>query len=220
MKYKSLRRKPVAVKICGITNLADARLAVENGADALGFNFCPTSPRKIAVWQARAIIRKLPRKAVAVGVFANMPAAEVLRVARTARLGAVQLHGDESPQTIATIARYFPVIKAFRVGPSFDMNQLNAYSTAVAFLLDGFDEHLRGGTGKTFDWSIADTGNTPVPLIVAGGLMRENVRQAIQAAVPCGVDACSGVESLPGKKDAKKMREFLKAVGKRPRKRA
>ncbi len=218
MKSKSLKRVAVTVKICGITNWRDAKLASDGGADALGFNFYAKSPRKIGVSQARGIIRRLPPEIAAVGVFADAPAREVMRFARTAKLQAVQLHGNESPATVARLARYFPVIKAFRVGPSFHMELLKRYPAASAFLLDGYDHQLHGGTGKTFDWSIARGGRQSAPLILAGGLTRQNLRQAVRAAGPCAVDVCSGVERLPGGKDPKKMREFLKVLGKGPRK--
>lgn len=215
MNCESQKREAVQVKICGITNLADAKLAASYGADAVGFNFYPKSPRRVGVLQAREIIRQLPSKMAAVGVFVNAPAGEVLKIARRAKLRAVQLHGNESPETVARLARYFPVIKAFRVGPSFDMKQLKRYRAAAAFLLDGYHRHLRGGTGETFSWGIARTGKALAPLILAGGLTAQNVRRAIRAAGSSMVDVCSGVESLPRKKDAKKVREFLEAVGKR-----
>lgn len=211
MKLKSPRYSPVAVKICGITRLEDAKLAVENGADALGFNFCPDSPRKISVSQARGIISRLPRRVTAVGVFVNMPAPEVLRIARTAKLGAVQLHGEESPEAVARLAKHFPVIKALRVRPSFRMSHLAKYSAATAFLLDGFDRHLRGGTGRTFHWKLARQKKRP-PLILAGGLTKQNVRSAIRAAKPSAVDVCSGVERSPGRKDPQKIRDFFAAI--------
>lgn len=217
MNSEPLKCRAVQVKICGITNLADAKLAASYGANAVGFNFYPKSSRRVRVLQAREIIRQLSSKMVAVGVFVNAPAGDVLRIARRAKLRAVQLHGNESPETVAKLSRNFPVIKAFRVGPSFDMRQLKRYRRAAAFLLDGYDAELRGGTGKTFNWSIANTGKDPAPLILAGGLTAQNVRRAMQAAGPCALDVCSGVERLPGKKDARKMREFFRAVGKRSR---
>lgn len=217
MKSKSLKRAAIAAKICGITNSRDAKLACDNGADALGFIFYAKSPRKIGISRARGIIRQLPREIAAVGVFVDASVREVMRFARRAKLQAVQLHGNESPATVARLARHLPVIKAFRVGPSFDMKQLKRYTAASAYLLDGYDHQLRGGTGTTFDWSIARSSGQSGPLILAGGLTRQNVRRAIHAARPCAVDVCSGVECLPRKKDPKKMRELLKALGKRPR---
>lgn len=218
VKTKSLKRAAVQVKICGVTNSRDAKLAAENGADALGFNFYTKSPRKIGVSRARNIVRQLPHEVSAVGVFVDAPARDVMKFARTVKLQAIQLHGNESPATVARIARHFPVIKAFRVGPSFDMKQLKRYSAASAFLLDGYDHQLRGGTGKTFDWTVAGSRRQSVPLILAGGLTRQNVRRAIHAASPCAVDVCSGIEHSPGRKDPRKMQELLKVLGKRSRK--
>lgn len=218
VKTKSLKRASVKVKICGITNSRDAKLASDNGADALGFNFYAKSPRKIAVSQARDTITKMSRKAAAVGIFVDMPAADVLKFARKAKLQAIQLHGNESSATVARLARHFPVIKAFRVGPSFDMKQLKRYPAATAFLLDGYDHQLRGGTGKTFDWTVARRRRHSAPLILAGGLTRQNVRRAIHAASPCAVDVCSGIERSPGRKDPRKMQELLRVLGKRSRK--
>lgn len=212
IQSRTAQYPPVAVKICGITSLGDAKLAIKNGADALGFNFSPQSPRNISVSRARRIISQLPREVAAVGVFVNMSGGNVLKVARTARLAAVQLHGDESPAAVARLAAHFPVIKAFQVGPSFRMSQLQSYPAATAFLLDGFDRRLRGGTGNTFKWEILSKETRLAPLILAGGLNKKNVRRAVRAAKPCAVDVCSGVERLPGRKDPRKVREFFAAL--------
>ena len=206
------------VKICGITNWADAKAAADAGADALGFNFYDQSPRKISVSHAREIIRRMPRRISAVGIFADAPAARVLKIARDVKLGVLQLHGDESPAAVAQLARAFPVIKAFRVGPSFRVKQLEKYRSATAFLLDGFDGKLRGGTGKGFDWGIARQAKRFAPVILAGGLTTANVRKAIHMAKPFAIDVCSGVEKSPGKKDVRKMRAFMAAVDKERRK--
>lgn len=218
MPFKSPQRMAVTVKICGITNSEDASLAIKAGADALGFNFYAKSPRKIGISRAREIICQLPREVTAVGVFVNSPAADILKIARATKLGAVQLHGNENPGAVARVARHIPVIKAFRVGPSFDMKQVKRYPAATAFLLDGYDRQLRGGTGNTFDWSIARSRSQIAPLILAGGLKKQNVRRAIQSSGSSAVDICSAIESWLGKKDPKKMREFLRAVGRRFRK--
>jgi phosphoribosylanthranilate isomerase len=209
----------VRVKICGITNWGDAKAAMDAGADALGFNFYAKSPRRISVSHAREIVRHMPKRVSAVGVFVDAPAAEVLRIARAVKLGALQLHGDESPKTVAKLARDFTVIKAFRVGPDFRMADLEKYSGAAAFLLDGFDGKLRGGTGKSFDWRIARRARRFGPVILAGGLTKENAGKAIRAARPFAIDVCSGVERAPGKKDAKAMRALLATVKKERRKR-
>jgi phosphoribosylanthranilate isomerase len=208
----------IRVKICGITNWADAKAATDAGADALGFNFYAGSPRKISVSHARQIVRHMPRRVSAVGVFVDAPAAHVLKIARAVKLGIVQLHGDESPETVARLARHFPVIKAFRVGPSFRVKQLEKYQGAAAFLLDGFDARLRGGTGKNFDWRIARQAQSFAPVILAGGLTTANVRKAIHKAKPFAIDVCSGIEKSPGKKDVRTMRAFMAAVNRERRK--
>jgi phosphoribosylanthranilate isomerase len=208
------------VKICGITNWPDAKVAIDAGADALGFNFYAKSPRRIGVLHAREIIRQMPRTVSAVGVFVNASAAEVLKIARAVKLGVLQLHGDESPKTVAQLARQFPVIKAVRVWSGFRVNELEKYPSAAAFLLDGFDGKLRGGTGKSFDWRIAKQAKRFAPVVLAGGLRKENARRAIRAAKPFAIDVCSGVEASPGKKDAKKVRAFMATVKKERRKRS
>lgn len=202
----------VAVKICGITNWADAKAAIDGGADALGFNFYAKSPRRIAISHAREIIRHMPRNVSAVGVFVNTSAMDVLKTARAVKLGVLQLHGEESPETVKDLAREFPVIKAFRVRPSFRIADLERYSSASAFLLDGFDRKLYGGTGKRFDWQTARRAKRIGPVILAGGLTKANAASAIRTVSPFAIDVCSGVERSPGKKDRKKMREFISTV--------
>lgn len=210
----------VRVKICGITNWADAKLAMDAGADALGFNFYTKSPRKIAVSHAREIVRHMPGSISAVGVFVDASAAEILKIARAVKLGVLQLHGSESPKAVAKLAREFPVIKAFQVGPSFRLQELKEYSSAAAFLLDGFDRELRGGTGKRFDWRVAAEAKRFAPVILAGGLTKGNAIKAIRTAKPFAIDVCSGVEESPGRKDARKVRGFMATVNRERRKKA
>lgn len=204
------------VKICGITNLDDARVAVEAGAYALGFNFYPRSPRYIRPEDARRIIAQLPSSVLTVGVFVNE--AEPETVARTAlelNLGAVQLHGDESPAYCRAL-KNFHVIKALRVGAGFASESVVEYETE-AILLDAFDGRERGGTGRTFDWEIARRVCELVPkLFLAGGLSPENVGQAIQSVKPFAVDACSRLEIEPGRKDPSRVRAFLAAAHVKP----
>jgi phosphoribosylanthranilate isomerase len=199
----------VRVKICGITNWTDARLAVKAGADALGFNFYLKSPRYIAPEAARTIATRLPRRVLLVGVFVNASAEDVLRVVRNVDLNAVQLHGEESPETVQRLSESIPVIKAFRVRRGFAAARLARYGSASAFLLDGFHRTLRGGTGNTFDWSLAKKAKRYGSIIVAGGLNPENVASAIRLAEPFGVDVCSGVESQPGKKDPERLTALM-----------
>ncbi len=198
----------VRLKICGITNWADAVLAVDVGADMLGFNFHCRSPRFVQVRNASQIIQKLPRNVHAIGVFVNAAVDDVAAVAANAGLHGLQLHGDEPPEQVATLAKRWPVIKAFRVGKKFALPALSPYGMAHAFLLDGFSRTAFGGTGMTFDWSIARQAVRYGRIFVAGGLTVENVRGALQTARPYAVDVCSGVEALPGRKDAGKLLQF------------
>lgn len=202
----------VKVKICGITNWADAKRAVEAGADFLGFNFYRRSPRHISPTKARQIVRRLPKRVRAVGVFVNEREARMLDIARTVRLDMLQLHGEESPAEVARLRRSLPVIKAVRASKSFRPAQLAKFKRASAILLDGFDRRLRGGTGKTFDWRIARRAKRYGRIFLAGGLIPENIGDAIRAAEPYAVDVCSGVEAKPGKKDPKRVRELMHVV--------
>lgn len=202
----------VSVKICGITSWADAKLAVDAGADALGFNFYEGSLRKISPAHAREIIRHIPRRVAAVGVFVNADKDEILRIARHANLSLLQLHGEETPKAVERLARRYPVIKAFRVRPGFRPSELKKYGSAAAFLLDGFDADQRGGTGKRFDWRIVRAAMRFGPVILAGGLQPANVAEAIRKARPFAIDVCSGVEARPGKKDASKLTALMAEV--------
>jgi len=201
------------VKICGITNWPDAQRAIEAGCDAIGFNFYTRSPRYIAPQAAAAIRGRLPKEIAAVGVFVNEAPARVAEIARAMRLDYAQLHGEEDPPAARAVARVTPVIKAFRVGPRFRAARI-AHYPAAAFLLDGAPPRgrLRGGTGQSFDWTLARSAAGYGLIVLAGGLTAENVAQAIRAARPTAVDVASGVERSPGRKDPRKLRAFLAAV--------
>jgi phosphoribosylanthranilate isomerase len=199
------------VKICGITDYSDAELALDQGADALGFNFFPPSPRYIDPAAARDIIRRLPPFAVTVGLFVNVEsAARVAETAKHAGVGVLQLHGEESPEFCGELAAW-PLIKALRIGTEPVREDLDRYPVQ-AFLLDVKDDILFGGTGKTFDWNLARGMDRKLPVILAGGLRAENVREAIRTVLPYGIDVCSGVERAPGKKDPAKLAEFMNEV--------
>jgi len=202
----------VRVKICGITNWADAKLAIDAGAAALGFNFYPPSPRAVSPAQAWGIIRRLPPLVEAVGVFVNWSVPAVNALAAAVRLHTVQLHGDESPAEVAAFAEAYPVIKAFRVRRGFRTAILGRYRCAAAFLLDGFHPRLRGGTGESFDWSIAQQARRYGRIVLAGGLAPENVGRAIREVEPFAIDVCSGVEARPGKKNPERLRELMREV--------
>jgi phosphoribosylanthranilate isomerase len=200
------------VKICGITNWTDARRAIDAGADFLGFNFFSGSPRYIEPAKARRIVRRLPKRVSAVGVFVNESEEKMIEIARAVGLDRLQLHGDESPATVQRLSRSFSVIKAIRVRKSFRMSRLSRFKHAEALLLDGFDAKQWGGTGKTFDWHIAKGVNHGSKIFLAGGITPGNVDAAIRAANPYAIDVCSGVEAKPGKKDAVLVKAFMRAV--------
>ena len=200
------------VKICGITNLDDALAAVEAGADALGFNFYKPSPRYVTPKTARDIIGRLPQSILTVGVFVNEESPRsVENLAREAGVAAVQLHGDESPGYCRAIDNRY-VIKALAAGADFDMQRALDYDVD-AILLDTKHDVLYGGTGRVFDWSIALELRRVVPkLYLAGGLGIHNIEDAITSVDPFAVDACSGLEETPGKKDHERMRAFVKTI--------
>jgi len=202
---------PTRVKICGITRWEDARLAVELGAAALGFNFYPLSPRYIDPAAARAIIMKLPPLITVVGIFANeSDGGHVALLAKESRVTAVQLHGPRFPPLDGPLAD-FTRIRAVAVTDGFQPKTLRDEG-GDAFLLDTFDAKLPGGTGKTFNWALAREATRFGTIILAGGLTAENVRQAIREVRPFAVDVASGVEAAPGIKDAGKLRAFFRAV--------
>lgn len=202
------------IKICGITNLEDARVAVDAGADALGFNFYARSSRYISPVDARAIVERLPDEVMSVGVFVNEGEPEdVARIAEQAGLKAVQLHGDESPEYCRVLRDRF-VIKALGVGEGFVPESAREFETD-AILLDAFSGSARGGTGRVVDWSVAREVRERVPkLFLAGGLSVENVALAMAAVAPYAVDACSSLERVPGRKDAGRVRAFITAARK------
>lgn len=198
------------VKICGITNLEDAMAAVEAGADALGFNFYRPSPRYISPEDAREIIDQLPDSVLKVGVFVNEELQSVDRIATEAGLSAVQLHGDESPEYCRALSGRY-VIKAF--GAANDLNLDDYHVDAI--MLDTKDDLLHGGTGRIFDWLIAQRVTRSVKsvaLFLAGGLSPANVAEAIATVRPYAVDACSSLEETPGIKNHDKLRAFVNAV--------
>lgn len=199
------------VKICGVTNLEDALAAVEAGADLLGFNFYRRSPRYLSPEDARRIVERLPETVTGVGVFVNEPAEEVEAIAREAGLGTVQLHGDETPEFCRSL-RGLKAIKALRVRQGFDAAACSLYPVE-AVLLDAYTAGAFGGTGHTFDWTLARQARALVErLFLAGGLTPDNVAEAVRAVRPYAVDVCSGVETSPGRKSPQLMRRFVEQV--------
>jgi phosphoribosylanthranilate isomerase len=201
----------VRVKICGITNIEDALASVEAGAHLLGFNFYAKSPRYIEPSAARCIIDQLPASVVNVGIFVNERSEQVDRLAAEAGVQAVQLHGNESPAYCQELKNLF-VIKALRVHSNFEPEQAAQYETS-AILLDGFSARAYGGAGQSFDWSIAGrTRPLVAKLFLAGGLNSNNVAEAITRVRPYAVDACSALETAPGRKDHARVRAFINAA--------
>ena len=200
---------PVRVKICGITRLEDALAAADLGADALGFNLWPGSPRFVRPEAAGEIVARLPPFVTPVGVFVNQPRDEVRRLAALAGVAALQLHGDEAPPDCERLG--LPVIKAFRVAGPEDLAALAAYGSVAAVLLDSRSEGF-GGSGRAFDWELARRAAGGKPLVLAGGLGPGNVAEAVRAVRPFAVDSASGVESSPGVKDREKVARFVRAA--------
>ncbi len=196
------------VKVCGITREDDARAALTAGATALGFVFWPKSPRVVTAEQAGAIIGALPYGTNAVGVFVNQSVEEIDRVVRTAGLTAVQLHGDESPVALPGIHR--PVLKAVTLEGANEA--LETWPDSVLLLLDAHDPVKRGGTGQAVDWAGAARVAARRPIVLAGGLRPDNVREAIETVRPFGLDVSSGVEDAPGVKSVRKLTEFFEMV--------
>jgi phosphoribosylanthranilate isomerase len=200
------------IKICGVTNLEDARACVELGADMIGLNFYPQSPRYIEPQRAREIVEVLPGSVRAVGVFVDPTASDVRSTANAAGIECVQLHGDVSPETCRELAREFRVIRAFSTDGQFQPEAAGPFSDCDV-LLDAHHAELRGGTGLTCDWSAA---RATLPfarfIILSGGLNAQNVGHAIATVAPHAVDVCSGVENAPGVKDYRAIEKFIAAV--------
>jgi phosphoribosylanthranilate isomerase len=198
------------VKICGITNLADAETAVQAGADLLGFVFYDKSPRHVTVQAAREIVRQVPPFVARVGVFVNAPEELVSQALGECGLNVLQFHGDEAPEDCVKFG--VMSMKAFRVRDAESLRALPAYHTD-AWLLDAHASDARGGTGATFNWDLAvEAKKFGRPIFLAGGLTAENVAEAVRRVRPFAVDVSSGVEVAPGKKDRMKVQAFIRAA--------
>jgi phosphoribosylanthranilate isomerase len=203
---------PVQIKICGVTNIRDARACTELGASMIGLNFYQQSPRYIEPTVARQIVEAIPPSVHAVGVFVDAPADEIRSVANVAGIRCVQLHGDFSPERCRELAHEFRVIRAFCTDTRFRPKKTVLFS-GCDILVDAHHPDLRGGTGLTCDWPAA---RATLPfarfLILSGGLNAQNVGSAVDAVAPHAVDVCSGVESAPGAKDHRAIKNFVAAV--------
>ncbi|MDE2214256.1 MAG: phosphoribosylanthranilate isomerase [Candidatus Omnitrophica bacterium] len=204
----------VRVKICGITNELDAQRAARAGAWAVGFIFYKKSPRFISPFKARKIIDTLPPFITPVGVFVNHKSGAIRDIISHCGLRAVQLHGEEDHHFCHRLkSQNLKVIKVFRVGGNFDLRTLDAFKVD-AFMFDTYDGDNYGGTGKTFDWEVLKQvkASHDVPVILSGGLNAQNVIEPVNVLKPYAVDVNSGVEESPGKKDHRKMKDFIDIV--------
>jgi phosphoribosylanthranilate isomerase len=196
------------IKICGITNIEDGLKAASLGADSLGFIFAP-SPRRVEPATVRAIVQTLSTSVFKVGVFLNHPLSEVKEIAAYCNLNGLQFHGEESPDYCQKFSQQ--VIKTIRIKDLESLKDMAKYPN-VSILLDTWSSTQGGGTGIPFPWEIASKAKGKRDFILSGGLSPLNVGEAIKKVRPMGVDVCSGVEAVPGKKDPLKMAEFIKEV--------
>ncbi len=201
--------KCLKIKICGITRLPDALDACQAGADILGFNFVPQSPRYVNPYTARDIISALPPFVIRMGIFADEHLSVVNDLSGFLKLDAVQLHGNENASYCQEVV--LPVVKALRVATTSDLKEVDDYPVS-AYLLDARVDGLLGGSGRTFPWKVAREFIRAKTVFVAGGLTPENVAEAVQTLAPYGVDAASGVEVAPGIKDAELMERFIRTA--------
>ncbi|HZC19627.1 MAG TPA: phosphoribosylanthranilate isomerase [Rubrobacteraceae bacterium] len=201
----------VKVKVCGITGIRDARAAAEAGADAVGLVFAG-SPRRVGTEQAREVAATLPDGVLKVGVFVDEGPEGVLRISEAVGLDYAQLHGEETPETVAAVREGgLKVIKALRVRDATSLEAMEEYE-ADLFLLDACSERAWGGTGERFDWGLAKSVKGYGNILVSGGIGPENVREAVRLFEPYGVDASSSLEDAPGRKNRARVRRFVSAA--------
>jgi phosphoribosylanthranilate isomerase len=199
----------VQIKVCGVTNVRDAKVCTDLGAQMIGFNFYSQSPRHIEPKVARRILEAIPPGVWAVGVFVDASAEEIRNIADAAGIRCVQLHGRTSPDTCKELARELRVIRAFSTDPQFRPEEASWFGDCDV-LIDAHHPTLRGGTGLKCDWLTASaTRSFTRFLILSGGLTKQNVGQAIATVAPHAVDVCSGVESAPGIKDHRALQDFI-----------
>ncbi len=202
----------VHVKICGVRSVSDALGSVRSGASAIGVNFIPTSPRRVGIGEARAIVRALRAagaRAEVIGVVADMTEAEMRSVLKEAELDSLQLHGEEPKELVEALLP--SAYKAVRVADAGDVSAARAYA-GDRLLVDAKVEGMLGGSGQTFDWSLVADLARERRIVLAGGLTPENVATAVRAVRPWGVDVASGVERAAGEKDLEKVRAFVEAT--------
>jgi phosphoribosylanthranilate isomerase len=203
----------VKIKICGITNIEDAEVAVTAGADALGFVMYRKSPRYVEPAVARSIVAGLPPFVLPIGVFVNEDAGAVRTLMDECGFALAQLHGDESALYCQDLGR--PALKALRLkdrGTFLALAEFQGRANVRGFVIDAFSDQTYGGTGQTVDWTLAAEAARSTPILLAGGLTPANVAEAIPLVRPYGVDVSSGVEKSPGKKDPAKVQAFIEAA--------
>jgi phosphoribosylanthranilate isomerase len=203
----------VKIKICGITNVEDAEVAVRAGADALGFLMYRKSPRYVEPAMARSIVAGLPPFVLPIGVFVNEDASVVRTLMDECGFALAQLHGDESALYCQNLGR--PALKAMRLkdrGTFLALAEFQGRANVRGFVIDAFSDQTYGGTGQTVDWTLVAEAARSTPILLAGGLTPSNVSEAIQVVRPYGVDVSSGVEKSPGKKDRAKVKAFIEAA--------
>ena len=200
----------VRIKICGLTNVEDAKKAVYYGAWAVGFIFSKKSPRYVSPSRARKIIEALPPFVTPVGVFVDQSERAVRDICKFTRIQTLQFHGDEKPVYCKRFGD-FKIIKAFRIGEYFPADIINQYKVD-AYLFDTFTEDTSGGTGKTFNWDLLKGQRITKPIILSGGLNAGNIQQALDTVKPFAVDVSSAVERSPGVKDPRLIRAFFDAA--------
>jgi phosphoribosylanthranilate isomerase len=197
----------VFVKVCGTTSEEDALLAVAMGADAVGFNFVPSSPRYVAVGRAADIAKRLPPEILTVGIFRNEARERAVELTNHAGLRAVQLHGHENAEDTRWVRERVPVvIKAFPGGDP-ELSRAATYGADIVML-----DSASPGSGQVFDWSLAEGAPSGLRVLLAGGLTPDNVAEAVERVRPWGVDVATGVESAPGVKDPTLVRRFIRAA--------
>jgi phosphoribosylanthranilate isomerase len=198
------------VKICGFTRPEDAAHAVALGVDAVGLVFCETSPRNVSIGQAEAIVTAVPPFTAVVGLFVDAESHRIREVCQRVRVDVLQFHGDEPPDFCTSFAK--PYVKAIRMTPEVDVErEARIHNSAVGLLLDTYHPGVKGGTGLRFDWTRIGSGCS-LPLILAGGLTPDNVREALERVGPYAVDVSSGVEADKGIKDSRKMAAFIRKI--------
>lgn len=214
-----MSQSPVLVKVCGVTTVEDAAACAELGADCIGLNFHPGSPRFVTEERAAEIVKALPKSTLAVGVFVNRPPAEVARIARAVGLKIVQLHGDEPPEDVLDLGG-FQIVRAFRPRPEEGWGRVGEHLLRLAtlgrppwaVLVDAYVPGVAGGTGQAIDPRLLDSWIDYPRVILAGGLNPANVAGRIAQVRPWMVDVASGVESAPGRKDPAAVAAFIRAA--------